>query len=538
MVINVCLNCWKEFSAESKRFKYCCKLCKNQARYNKWKDRAEEFTKICKQCWKEFKTKFKDVELCSLDCRWKYAAIEWDKKRKATNLERYWSENLYKSEIIKEKRKKTFKEKFWWHPMQNEQIKNKFKNTMKSRHWVCYAMQNEELKNKQITTKINTSKTEWFWESICEVCKKPYIKSSTYQKYCSHECYLKYLNSSRLTWKCIDCWKAILWTSTRCCKCKAIYDFNTNEEVRNRVMSFGKYWWSKTKVNELRWDFIKQETWIEDIEYEFSLWQYRYDIRVWKFLIEINPTWTHNSSINYFKWKKPMDELYHQKKSLYAESQWYHCIHIFEWDNTSQVKSRLVWLIAKRQRLYHWEVKHISPKQAMDFYDENHLQWRCQATVHYWLFIKDKLVNAMSFTNNKWEWTLVRFASLKWYRVAHWAEKLFNTFLKEYDPDYVVSFSDITKHSWWLYNALWFQLECINRPSYWRVWNWQVYWRRDCQKKSMHRLYWFDPNYKYLENQDDPFWKQSERELMESHWYVKVCDAWMRKHIWHKKHLE
>jgi len=286
-------------------------------------------------------------------------------------------------------------------------------------------------------------------------------------------------------------------------------------------------WWNKQL-----WKWLEDITW-QTVEYEFQSWQYFYDIKVWKFLFEIDPIWTHNSSKSFFKNKEPLNKYYHQKKSLYAESQWYHCIHLFERDNNEVVKDWIKWLLTKRKRLYHWEIRKVDWKVAEAFYDSNHLQGRCSATVHYWLYVKDELINCMSFTCFKWEWTLVRFASLRWYRIAHWAEKLFKAFIDEYDPDYVLSFSDITKHSGWLYNALWFELDKINEPSYWRVdisWK-NLHWRRDCQKQHMHLLEWFDPDYKYLEHKDDPFWKKTEKELMESHWYLRIYDSWMRRHI-------
>lgn len=303
-----------------------------------------------------------------------------------------------------------------------------------------------------------------------------------------------------------------------------------------------EYWfmlWDNTRCswyNKQTWKRLQFVT-NQEVEYEFHLWDYFYDIKCWKFLFEIDPIRTHNSSRSFFENRKPLDKYYHQKKSLFAEKNWYHCIHLFEWDNNETVKEWIKWLIWKRKRLYHWEIRKVNWKDAEVFYDNNHLQGKCSATVHYWLYVKDKLINCMSFTCFKWEWQLVRFASLKWYRIAHWAEKLFNAFVKEYDPDYIVSFSDITKHSWWLYNALGFELDRINAPSYRRadVNKKNVYWRRDCQKQRMHTLEWFDPNYKYLEHKDDPFWKQTEVELMESHWYVRVYDSGMRKHIWYKK---
>jgi hypothetical protein len=45
-------------------------------------------------------------------------------------------------------------------------------------------------------------------------------------------------------------------------------------------------------------------------------------------------------------------------------------------------------------------------------------------------------------------------------------------------------------------------------------------------------LKWFNGPCQYLWNESNPFWQQTESEIMVWMWYVKVCDSGMRKHIW------
>ena len=618
-----CEWCWKDFVADDKRVKYCSLLCKNQHRYQKSKS-EKSYVKICKQCWKEFTTPNKNVSLCSLECRWRYAAINWEPKRK---LHRDVNAAL-------EKRRAT-REKNWWHPMHREDLKQKaMENAAKWR--------TQESIQKQIESKKKTAELKWFWECVCEVCWKHFIKRTTWQqKFCSYECKLKSLNMRRkkdsllkecvVCWKefstshpnqtfcsiecknkdrnqkakeerlinrkelvkicwccwkefithhswfvycsdycrqyaektkrtlkkshCIDCWCEISVYHTRCKSCNMKKQWLDKPDVMyNATLNNMSKVWFITKPEEKRKNFIEQNTW-KEVEQQFNIvwinykWEkqwYRFDLKVGNILIDIDPTRSHNST--YFpkeSWPKEMH--YHQFKSLSAERLWYYPIHLFDWDDNDVVKQWLIWLIKWRKRLYHWEVKKISSQDAAEFYDANHLQWRVWAKTHYWLFVKWKLINAMSFTQRKntktWvpEWFLERFASLQWYKIAHGAEKLFNTFIKEYDPDYVISYSDITKHSWWLYNALWFDLELeYTKPSYWRVETKTntPYRRRLCQKKNMHNLPGFDPNFKYEWNEDNPYRSRTESDLMESNWYVVVYDCWNRRHVWHKKDLK
>ena len=63
-------------------------------------------------------------------------------------------------------------------------------------------------------------------------------------------------------------------------------------------------------------------------EKEFKLGNYIYDFKLGKYLIELDPYATHNSSWGIFGNPKAYD--YHRKKSLNALANGYKCIHIFD----------------------------------------------------------------------------------------------------------------------------------------------------------------------------------------------------------------
>lgn len=453
-------------------------------------------TIICKQCWKEFIPK------------------NWNQK--------FCDDN----ECIKSRRHKT-KHKaicnFCWKEFE----------TAKDNQICCWSEECLRQKHNRISRDY-TSRNQKFYNITCSVCWNSFQTNTLRKKYCSKECYNyvhNRLRTNNKVKKCIDCWCLISTYRTRCKSCNFKHLWNTQYDIqyqatcRNSTLCRTRI----TKPNKHWWEFFSS-LWLE-VEYEFPLWWYSYDIKVWKYLIEIDPTWSHNSS--YFELWKPKETTYHQKKSLEAEKNWYHCIHLFDRDDNDKVKNWLKWLLLWNKRLYHWEIREVDPNEACNFYEDNHLQWWAHATVHYWLYVQWLLINCMSFIYRNKERYLERFASKQWFYIAHWAEKLFKHFIKEYNPSYVISYSDITKHSWWLYNALWFKLEWITSPSYWwvNIKTWDRYWRRDCQKKNMHNLMWFDNTYKYEQHKDDSFWQQSESELMESHWYVKLCDSGNRRHV-------
>lgn len=73
------------------------------------------------------------------------------------------------------------------------------------------------------------------------------------------------------------------------------------------------------------------------IETEFSLDKYTYDFKVARFLIEINPHATHNSSWSPYENGKPKDKYYHQAKTLTALKYGYFCIHVWDWSDVQEI---------------------------------------------------------------------------------------------------------------------------------------------------------------------------------------------------------
>lgn len=71
--------------------------------------------------------------------------------------------------------------------------------------------------------------------------------------------------------------------------------------------------------------------------FEFRIGRRSYDIHIINsnLLIEINPTYTHNSIGTH--WNSGVDKYYHQMKTKLAEENGYHCIHVFDWMSWNNV---------------------------------------------------------------------------------------------------------------------------------------------------------------------------------------------------------
>lgn len=261
--------------------------------------------------------------------------------------------------------------------------------------------------------------------------------------------------------------------------------------------------------------------------------------------IEVNGICCHSSSV-YYNFI-PKNQLYHQQKSLECEQKSIRLIHIFEWELTPEHQQKTLGFLKDLLnieviRIYARKcvLKSIKNIEANTFYEQYHLQGKTSnSQYNYGLFFNDELVSCMTFAVKKQVCTLTRFCTKGGYKVIGGASKLFTFFIKNHSFNEIISFSDITKMSGNVYDKLGFKMDKIIAPSYWWVKrNNIVYWRRECQKQYMHKLYGFDSNYKYKEHKQDDFWKRTEKEIMEDMGYLQIFDSGMKRYVWKRNEEE
>ena len=152
--------------------------------------------------------------------------------------------------------------------------------------------------------------------------------------------------------------------------------------------------------------------------------------------------------------------------------------------------------------------------------------------------MQDELVALMTFNHirstigsskqtSSHDWELSRFCSKLNCNVVGGASKLFQYFIKNYDPERVISYSDIAHTRGDLYDKLGFQYDHTTSPSYvWvDVYDQQYYNRVSCQKNNLHKLF---------PNEDLDITHHTEREIMESHGFVQLFDCGVKRWIWSK----
>ena len=182
---------------------------------------------------------------------------------------------------------------------------------------------------------------------------------------------------------------------------------------------------------------------------------------------------------NYWNSELFKETKYHQNKSLLALSKGINIIHIFEyeWDDESQQKKIIdivnMRLHPENNRVIHareCDIKIVDNTTSTEFQNKWHLMGSSPAQVHLGIFYNNELVGVMTFGKSRFnrtvDWELIRLAWKAPVAVVGGAEKLFKYFLKQYNPDSIVTYADITKFTGRVYKKLGFKLDGITDPEY------------------------------------------------------------------------
>lgn len=170
----------------------------------------------------------------------------------------------------------------------------------------------------------------------------------------------------------------------------------------------------------------------------------------------------------------------------------------------------------------------VDSKTAYEFYDNNHIQGKCNASIHYALIYDNIIVSMMSFGKRSLgkecniQWELIRYCTLCNICVVGGASKLFNNFIKEYSPDSITSWSsnDISDGS--MYKMLGFEY-IGSTSSYWYVSKQSL--------KRFHRATFSKLNLvkRGLIKEND---NRTEREIANDMKFIRIFDTGQTKWIW------
>lgn len=236
-------------------------------------------------------------------------------------------------------------------------------------------------------------------------------------------------------------------------------------------------------------------------------------------------------------------ELYAEKKSLKnktdeCEKMGIHLVNIFEdeWNNKQDIcKSRLLNFLKKSDRIYARKctISEITGKEANLFVSENHIQGCANAKYNIALKYNDEIVAVMTFGNlrknlgrDKKEgcYELLRFCNKKNMTVIGGASRLLKYFIKEHNPEYILSFADRRWSDGNLYESLGFTLEGFTSPNYSYI-----------NKSRKERINRFSLRKDVLKSKYGCPDEKSEHQFCMENGLYRIYDCGNRKYIWNNK---
>jgi hypothetical protein len=237
----------------------------------------------------------------------------------------------------------------------------------------------------------------------------------------------------------------------------------------------------------------------------------------YNFGIEINGIYWHSELF--------IDKNYHINKKEFFNKLGIGVVNIWEDDwlyKKDIIKSRISNLLKKNNNIIYARkcvIKCVSNKECLQFLDENHIQGFVGSKIKLGLYYNNILVSLMTFgslrrnlgkksCNNYYE--LIRFCSIKDTNVVGAGSKLLSFFIREFKPDYILSYQDLCWMETNFYEKLGMTLSHSTEPNYFYSKGKVRYNRFNFRKDKLIKK-GFDPN-------------KTEREIMFDMDYLRVYD--------------
>jgi len=232
--------------------------------------------------------------------------------------------------------------------------------------------------------------------------------------------------------------------------------------------------------------------------------------------IEINGVYWHSELF--------VNDEYHLNKTHECNKKNIQLLHIFE--DEWLFKKEIVQSIIKNKlglfsnKIYSRKctIKEVDSLIAKEFLETNHIEGKINSKVNIGLYDGNKLVSLMCFNyngiynpNRPIEWKLTRFANIIDTNVIGAANKLFQYFLKTYQPKTIISYSDLRLFNGNMYSTLGFKKIRASKPNYWYVKNGHRYHRFNFRKSILVKE-GYDVNL-------------TEREIMFERKYYRIYDC-------------
>jgi hypothetical protein len=453
-------------------------------------------------------------------------------------LEKFGVENPFQSKIVLDKCKKTLIENWGVDvPLKSKELLDKLKQTNieKYGHDNIFKLEQvkrdiilnqiekygdlyvrtDEFKDKSKSTSLKKWGNEFFGRS------KEYIERIIKNKSSSYNIDIKSYDFENKTYK-IKCGKChnisdlksdIIYSRAKsevdiCTTCNPIGDKYTSSHEK-KILEF------------LRENGVLCETTNMSVIHPYHL-----DIcsHEHKIAIEFNGLWWHNE---FFK-----NRNYHINKYNNCIKAGFDLIQIWEDDwnlKKDIVKSILLNKFGKtKDKIYARKCKlaTVDFKTKEIFLSKNHIQGNAKSFINIGLFLDEELVSLMTFSkrniNGKVEFEIVRFCNKLNTSVIGGASKIFQYFLKNYNYDEIISYSDNTISNGNLYQKLGFKYTNTSINYYW------------CDGKMKYHRFNFNKKRLIKLGYDE---SKTENEIMHERKFYKIWGAGNKRWVYNNANL-
>ena len=564
-----CLTCGKEIISRISRIKtFCSSMCcsKNE---NINKKRSESVKRTCLE--KYGTESYNNVEKNKQTCLEKYGVDSFSKtkefknKFKNTCLKRYGVYYPQQSKKIREKTKNTVDTKYGGFTYQSDILMEKVRKTMIQDYGVENSLKSEYIKNKVADTNIrkygfitplknkeviektkNTLREKWGVESNISQNKiiSEKVKDSFRNNFLNNIFEGNRLNNIVIPLfkkeEYIDSDYSNLY-SFSCKKCNTIFKDNLYAGHIPRCTTC--YPKSISKPQMEIFEYIKSL--LPNIDILQNVRHPIYPLELDIFIPSLNLAFEYHG----FFWHSEMgggkNKNYHLNKFEEANKNNIRLIQIFEDDwrdhqNTIKIKIKHLLKLNTTNKIYarNCEIKEIDVKIKNEFLEKYHLQGKDCSPIKLGAYYNNELIAVMTFgklrlvagnkTAKENEYEMYRFC-IGDKNVVGIAGKLFNTFVKKYDPELVISYTDkrYSNTNDCYLNSIGFNLLSETSPGYWYLNGYTTKVHRfNFRKSELHKkLQSFDPSL-------------TEWENMQLNGYDRIWDCGNLKYVWENKNFK
>jgi len=420
-----------------------------------------------------------------------YFKSEEFKKTNSEFLESKGVSNVFQLDEVKEKSKSTCYKKYGvYYSAQYEKVKQKQKQTILEKYGCEFISQNKKIKEKILNTNIKKFgvKNVLLLPENKEKAKLNFQKNfiqDTIKKYKDIKIIDADINQKSFKIECIKGHEYIisyklfysrnLFNTELCTICNPIEKHISGLEFQ--LLDFITQNYNKEIITNTK-------KIISPLELDIYLPEL-------KLAFEFNGLFWHNE-LN-------KENNYHLIKTEECEKQGIQLIHIYEDDwmyKKEIIKSMILNKIGKTpDKIYARKciIKEIiDNKLIREFLDKNHIQGFIGSKIKIGLFYNNELVSLMSFGNrrvamgkkktNENEYELLRFCNKLNTNIVGGASKLFNYFIKNYNPHEITTYADRSFSQGNLYKQLGFEFSSKTESNYYYIIDYIRYHRFNFRK--------------------------------------------------------